>query len=126
MAFKWQPITAEQVAETNTDPFVVYGTNDAYGLIAEARVYVRPEMSEDGISIQGAESFEQHVEVGEQPVLPTKVSVSYNDGSRDNQAIGVNWSYDPEVVDADGTYTDHRGPGPAVLRQRGRHHPGPR
>ncbi|WP_170990772.1 discoidin domain-containing protein [Herbidospora galbida] len=105
VAFTWQPITADMVAETNVDPFVVYGTNDAYGLIAEARVYVRPEMSEGGISIQGAESFERHVEVGEQPVLPTKVSVSYNDGSRDNQAIGVNWRYNPEVVNTDGTYT---------------------
>ncbi|GAB1822992.1 discoidin domain-containing protein [Herbidospora sp. RD11066] len=105
VAFKWQPITADQVAETNVDPFVVYGTNDAYGLIAEARIYVRPEMSDDGISIQGAETFEQHVAVGELPVLPTKVSVSYNDGSRDNQAIGVNWNFNPAVVQTDGTYT---------------------
>ncbi|AWS48632.1 hypothetical protein DKM19_23120 [Streptosporangium sp. 'caverna'] len=105
VAFTWQPITPDMVAEANVDPFVIYGTNDAYGLIAEARVYVRPEMSDDGISIQGAESFEQHVEVGELPYLPTKVEVSYNDGSRDNQAIGVNWRFDPDIVDTDGTYT---------------------
>ncbi|MEV6866886.1 discoidin domain-containing protein [Streptosporangium subroseum] len=105
VAFTWQPITPDMVAEANVDPFVIYGTNDAYGLIAEARVYVRPEMSEDGISIQGAESFEQHVKVGEPPYLPTKVEVSYNDGSRDNQAIGVNWRFDPDIVDTDGTYT---------------------
>ena len=39
-----------------------------------------------GIAIQGAEQFEQTVEVGEQPYLPTRWLVSYNDGSRDNQA----------------------------------------
>ncbi|GAA4562953.1 galactose-binding domain-containing protein [Planotetraspora kaengkrachanensis] len=105
VAFKWQPITPDMVAEANVDPFVIYGTNDAYGLIAEARVYVRPEMSDDGISIQGAESFQQHVEVGELPYLPTKVEVSYNDGSRDNQAIGVNWRFNPDIVNSDGTYT---------------------
>ncbi|MFG1706673.1 discoidin domain-containing protein [Nonomuraea sp. M3C6] len=105
VAFKWQPITPDMVAEANVDPFVIYGTNDAYGLIAEARVYVRPEMSEDGISIQGAESFEQHLKVGELPYLPTKVEVSYNDGSRDNQAIGVNWRFNPDIVNTDGTYT---------------------
>ncbi|GAA0433703.1 carbohydrate-binding protein [Acrocarpospora corrugata] len=105
VGFKWQTITPDMVAETNVDPFVVYGTNDAYGLIAEARVYVRPEMSQDGISIQGAESFQQHVEIGELPYLPNKVEVSYNDGSRDNQAIGVNWRFNPEIVNTDGAYT---------------------
>ncbi len=105
VAFNWQEITPEMVAETNVDPFVVYGTNDAYGLIAEARVYVRPEMSTGGISIQGAESFEQKVEVGELPYLPNKIEVSYNDGSRDNQAIGVNWRFDPNIVNTEGRYT---------------------
>ncbi|MDQ7904051.1 discoidin domain-containing protein [Phytohabitans sp. ZYX-F-186] len=105
VAFNWQPITPEMVAETNVDPFVVYGTNDAYGLIAEARVYVRPETAQDGISIQGAETFQQKVEVGQQPYLPDKVEVSYNDGSRDNQAIGVDWRFDPSVVDTPGRYT---------------------
>ncbi|MFC0527482.1 discoidin domain-containing protein [Phytohabitans kaempferiae] len=104
VAFNWQQITPEMVAETNVDPFVVYGTNDAYGLIAEARVYVRPETAPGGISIQGAESFEQQVEVGELPYLPTKVEVSYNDGSRDNQAIGVDWNFDESVVDRPGRY----------------------
>ncbi|WP_433532247.1 discoidin domain-containing protein [Micromonospora sp. CA-263727] len=105
VTFNWQEITPEMVAETNVDPFVVYGTNDAYGLIAEARIYVRPEMSTGGISIQGAESFEQKVEVGELPYLPNKVEVSYNDGSRDNQSIGVNWRFDPSIVDTVGRYT---------------------
>ncbi len=50
---------------------------------------MRPETSQGGISIQGAEQFQQTVDVGELPYLPTKVEVSYNDGSRDNQAIGV-------------------------------------
>jgi len=103
--FTWQPITAEQVAETNVDPFIVYGANTANGLIAEAQIYVRPEDSEGGISIQGAEQFERRVDVGEQPVLPTRVLVSYNDGSRDNQAIGVDWEYDESVVDTAGVYT---------------------
>lgn len=102
--FTWQPITPAMVAETNVEPFVVYGTNTTYGLIAEARVYVRPESSQGGISIQGAEQFEQSVDVGEQPWLPTKVEVSYNDGSRDNQAIGVEWDYDESVVDQPGVY----------------------
>ncbi|WP_214103804.1 galactose-binding domain-containing protein [Acrocarpospora catenulata] len=105
IGFNWQPITADMVAEANVDPFVVYGTNDAYGLIAEARVYVRPEMSQGGISIQGAESFQQKVEVGELPYLPNKVEVSYNDGSRDNQAIGVNWQFNPSIVNTEGRYT---------------------
>ncbi|PZG00459.1 hypothetical protein C1I99_09545 [Micromonospora deserti] len=105
VAFKWQEITPEMVAEPNVDPFVVYGTNDAYGLIAEARIYVRSEMSPGGISIQGAETFEQTVEVGELPYLPTKVEVSYNDGSRDNQAIGVKWNFDEEIVNTPGRYT---------------------
>ncbi|WP_198408940.1 discoidin domain-containing protein [Micromonospora maris] len=105
VAFNWQEITPEQVAEPNVDPFVVYGTNDAYGLIAEARIYVRPEMSTGGISIQGAETFEQAVEVGELPWLPEKVSVSYNDGSRDNQAIGVEWNFDENIVNVPGRYT---------------------
>ncbi|GAA1022311.1 carbohydrate-binding protein [Acrocarpospora pleiomorpha] len=105
IGFKWQEITPAMVAEPNVDPFVVYGTNDAYGLIAEARVYVRPEMSQGGISIQGAESFEQKVAVGELPYLPHKVEVSYNDGSRDNQAIGVNWRFDPAIVNTEGRYT---------------------
>lgn len=102
--FQWQEITADMVAETNVEPFVVYGTNTAYGLIAQAQVYVRPELSEGGISIQGAEQFTQTVEVGEQPHLPTRVEVSYNDGSRDNQAIGVEWDFDPAIVQTPGTY----------------------
>jgi len=102
--FIWQPITADQVAETNVEPFVVYGTNATYGLIAQAQVYVRPEMSEGGISIQGAETFEQTVTQGEEPWLPTRVLVSYNDGSRDNQAIGVEWEYDPAIVNQPGVH----------------------
>ncbi|MBE1489390.1 Ig-like domain-containing protein [Plantactinospora soyae] len=105
IGFTWQEITPAMVAETNVEPFVVYGTNDAYGLIAEARVYVRPETSQGGISIQGAESFQQTVEVGEQPYLPGKVEVSYNDGSRDNQAIGVDWDFDENLVNTPGRYT---------------------
>jgi hypothetical protein len=90
------------VAEANVDPFVVHGVSEAYGLFAEARIYVRPASE---ISIQDAESFAQTVQVGEQPYLPDKVAVSYNDGSRDNQAVGVNWDYDPSVVNTPGTYT---------------------
>ncbi|WP_231980549.1 Ig-like domain-containing protein [Tessaracoccus coleopterorum] len=93
------------VAETNVEPFLVYGTNSAYGLIAEAQVYVRPELSEGGIAIQGAESFERTVAVGEQPKLPTHVLVSYNDGSKDNQAVGVEWDYDETLVEEAGVYT---------------------
>ena len=104
-AFTWQQITPEMVEEANVDPFVVYGTNDGYGLIAEARIYVRPETAQGGISIQGAETFEQTVEVGELPYLPTKVEVSYNDGSRDNQAIGVDWHFDENIVNTPGRYT---------------------
>ncbi|RIJ69552.1 hypothetical protein D1871_21815 [Nakamurella silvestris] len=104
LAFQWQPITADMVAETNVEPFTVYGTNSAYGLIAEAQVYVRPENSTGGIAIQGAEQFSQTVLVGEQPYLPTKLLVSYNDGSRDNQAIGINWNYNPTVVNKAGVY----------------------
>ncbi|MBD8080023.1 discoidin domain-containing protein [Cellulosimicrobium arenosum] len=102
--FTWQPITPEMVAQANVDPFTVYGTNSTYGLIVEAQIYVRPEDSQGGISIQGAEQFEQTVEVGEQPWLPTTVEVSYNDGSRDNQAIGVEWDYDESVVETAGVY----------------------
>ncbi|MET8353131.1 Ig-like domain-containing protein [Micromonospora sp. NPDC005206] len=105
VAFNWQEITPAMVAETNVEPFVVYGTNDAYGLIAEARVYVRPETAPGGISIQGAETFERSVDVGELPHLPDKVEVSYNDGSRDNQAIGVDWEFDEDIVDTPGRYT---------------------
>lgn len=104
VAFAWQPITPDMVAEPNADPFTVYGTNDAYGLIAEARVYVRPDMGPDGITVQSAESFQQTVDVGQLPHLPDKVEVSYNDGSRDNQAVGVRWAFDPAVVDAPGRY----------------------
>ena len=100
--FRWEEITPAMVAEANVDPFVVHGVSDLYGLFAEARVYVRPESE---ISIQDAESFAQTVQVGEQPFLPDKVAVSYNDGSRDNQAIGVDWDYDPSVVNTPGTYT---------------------
>lgn len=103
--FQWQEITPAMVAETNVEPFVVYGTNDVYGLIVEARIYVRPETPDDGISIQGAEQFSQTVEVGELPDLPDQVEVSYNDGSRDNQAIGVAWDFDESVVDTPGVYT---------------------
>jgi len=105
LPFAWQEITEDMVAETNVEPFVVYGTNAAYGLIAEARVYVRPENSVGGISIQGAQQFEITVQQGELPVLPTRVEVSYNDGSRDNQAIGVEWDFDPAVVDTPGVHT---------------------
>ncbi len=105
LPFTWQPITPDMVDETNVDPFVVYGTNTTYGLIAEARIYVRPENSPGGISIQGAQQFEQSVDVGESPHLPTKVEVSYNDGSRDNQAIGVDWNFNPSVVNTPGIYT---------------------
>ncbi|KXK61206.1 hypothetical protein AWW66_14855 [Micromonospora rosaria] len=105
VAFTWQQITPDMVAEPNVDPFVVHGTNDAYGLIAEARIYVRPEVSTGGISIQGAETFEQRVEVGELPYLPDKVAVSYNDGSRDNQAIGVDWDFDEDLVRTPGRHT---------------------
>ncbi|TRY17926.1 hypothetical protein FOJ82_10635 [Tessaracoccus rhinocerotis] len=105
LPFTWQQITPEMVAETNVEPFSVFGTNSTYGLIAEARIYVRPELSEGGISIQGAESFEISVEVGELPQLPTKVEVSYNDGSRDNQAVGVEWDFDESLVQTSGEYT---------------------
>lgn len=104
LPFHWQEITPAMVAETNVEPFSVYGTNSAYGLIAEARIYVRPEDSEGGISIQGAQSFEQTVHLGELPYLPTRVEVSYNDGSRDNQAIGVEWDFDSAVVETAGVY----------------------
>ncbi|MGJ7440643.1 galactose-binding domain-containing protein [Aquipuribacter sp. MA13-6] len=104
LPFVWQEITPAMVAETNVEPFLVYGTNSTYGLIAEAQIYVRPENSPGGISIQGAEQFERTVEIGELPDLPERVLVSYNDGSRDNQAIGVDWDLDPEVVQTPGTY----------------------
>jgi len=107
LPFVWQEITPAMVAETNVEPFVVYGTNSAYGLIVEAQIYVRPENSTGGISIQGAETFEQTVQVGELPYLPTKVAVSYNDGSRDNQAIGVDWDFDEAVVQTPGVYVIH-------------------
>ena len=103
----WDEITPDMVAEANVDPFVVHGVNTAYGIVAEAQIYVRPENSSGGITIQGVETFSQHVEVGEQPVLPEKVLVSYNDGSRDNQAIGVDWDFDPSVVEAAGVYQIH-------------------
>lgn len=102
--FDWEEITEDMVEETNVDPFVIHGTNLTYGLQAEARVYVRPELSEGGISIQGAEEFEETVVVGEEPYLPKTVEVSYNDGSKDNQAVGVDWDYDPEVIETPGTY----------------------
>lgn len=102
--FLWQEITPAMVAETNVEPFVVYGTNSTYGLIVEAQIYVRPETSIGGISIQGAETFEETVQVGELPYLPTKVAVSYNDGSRDNQAIGVEWAFDDAVMPTAGVY----------------------
>lgn len=102
--FVWEPITAAQVAEANVEPFVVYGTNAAYGLLAEARIYVRPQMGDSGISIQGAQQFTRSVAVGQVPTLPTKVEVSFNDGSRDNQAVGVNWNFDPAVVNTEGRY----------------------
>jgi len=105
LEFTWQEITPAMVAETNVEPFVVYGTNATYGLVSEAQVYVRPENSTGGISIQGAEEFEQAVGVGELPYLPTKVLVSYNDGSRDNQAVGVAWDFDESVVQTPGVYT---------------------
>jgi hypothetical protein len=105
LEFLWQEITPSMVAETNVEPFSVYGTNAAYGLIVEAQIYVRPESSEGGISIQGAEQFEREVQIGELPHLPTKVLVSYNDGSRDNQAIGVDWDFDEEIVQTPGVYT---------------------
>ena len=101
----WQEITAEQVAETNTDPFTVYGVNAAYGRTVEARVYVRPEMSPGGITISSITPFTQSVEVGEQPYLPSKATVFYNDGSWDNQVHEITWDYDPSVVDTPGVYT---------------------
>ncbi|ROP34878.1 Ig-like domain-containing protein [Saccharothrix texasensis] len=104
VAFTWQPITPEMVAGPNTDPFTVYGTNDAYGLIAEAKVYVRPDMGPGGITVQSAQSFERTVAVGELPHLPEEVEVSFNDGSRDNQAVGVRWDFDPAVVGTPGRY----------------------
>ncbi|MFI5909895.1 discoidin domain-containing protein [Dactylosporangium sp. NPDC051541] len=102
---QWQTITPAMVAEPNADPFVVYGTNDGYGLIVEARVYVRAETGTGGISIQNAETFQQTVAVNELPYLPDKVEVSYNDGSRDNQAIGVQWAFDPNSVRQPGRVT---------------------
>ena len=107
MPFSWQPITAEQVAETNVEPFLVYGTNNAYGLIAQAQIYVRPEDSEGGISIQGAQQFEQRVAVGELPWLPPRALVSFNDGSRDNRAVGIEWDFDESIVQTPGVYTVH-------------------
>ncbi|MFD2796076.1 discoidin domain-containing protein [Promicromonospora vindobonensis] len=104
LPFTWQEITPAMVAEPNVEPFVVHGTNAEYGLLAEARVYVRPETAQDGIAIQGAETFEREVQVGEQPHLPTRVAVSYNDGSRDNQAIGVVWDFDESVVQEPGVH----------------------
>ena len=100
--FVWEEITPEMVAEPNVDPFVVYGVNELYGLIAEARIYVRPESE---IAIQSAESFQATVATGSFPYLPDKIAVSYNDGSRDNQAVGVDWNFDGTVVETPGTYT---------------------
>lgn len=101
---EWQEITPAMVAETNVEPFVVYGINEANGIVAEAQIYVRPETAEDGISIQGVERFEETVTVGQLPYLPERVLVSYNDGSRDNQAIRVDWRFDPAVVDTAGVH----------------------
>ncbi|NUT51109.1 MAG: hypothetical protein HOV94_27965 [Saccharothrix sp.] len=105
IAFRWQPITPDMVEAPNVDPFVVYGTNDTYGLIAEARVYVRTEAGTGGISVQSAETFAQTVAVGERPHLPDRVEVSYNDGSRDNQAVGVRWAFDESVLATPGRHT---------------------
>ncbi|MBA8806979.1 galactose-binding domain-containing protein [Promicromonospora sukumoe] len=104
LPFTWQEVTPAMVAETNVEPFTVYGTNAEHGLIAQAQVYVRPETAQDGIAIQGAEQFERTVDVGELPHLPTRVAVSYNDGSRDNQAIGVEWDFDESLVERPGVH----------------------
>ena len=102
--FTWQPITADQVAETNVEPFVVYGINTTYGQTVPAHVYVRPEMSAGGITISSITPLTQEVATGELPFLPETVEVSYNDGSWDNQAIAVDWDFNPAVVNTPGVY----------------------
>jgi hypothetical protein len=104
LPFTWQRIDPERVAEPNVEPFVTRGTNDALGLVAEAQVYVRPETAQGGIAIQGVEQLEDTVAVGERPYLPRTVLVSYNDGSRDNQAVAVEWHLDESVLQTPGTY----------------------
>lgn len=107
LPFAWQEIDPGRVAEPNVEPFTVHGTNDTLGLLAEAQVYVRPETADDGISIQGVEQLDQTVAVGELPYLPRTVLVSYNDGSRDNQAVAVEWDFDESVVQEPGTTEVH-------------------
>jgi hypothetical protein len=94
------------VEEMNIEPFSVFGQNSAYNLYAEAKVYVRPDMGEGGITISNVESSgDFNVAFGNIIDLPAKAVVTYNDGSKDNVAHDITWDIDPQIFFTPGTYT---------------------
>ncbi|MDR1824719.1 MAG: FG-GAP-like repeat-containing protein [Bifidobacteriaceae bacterium] len=102
LVFEWADITADDVAEANTDPFSVWGVNTTFDVMAEAQIYVRP--GDQQVVISSIDPMAQTVFLGTEPDLPENLSVFFNDGSADNDCIGVTWDYDPAVVNTVGVY----------------------
>jgi hypothetical protein len=105
LPFTWTEVTADMVAEMNVEPFSVFGQNSAYSIYAEAKVYVRPEMGESGITITNVEDSGAFTsDLGKIPALPENAVVAYNDGSRDSFAHDITWNIDPKILYTPGTY----------------------
>ncbi|MDR1798404.1 MAG: discoidin domain-containing protein, partial [Bifidobacteriaceae bacterium] len=105
LAFEWAEITAADVAEVNTDPFSVWGVNATFDVLAEAQIYVRP--ADQQVVISSVDPMAETVFLGTQPTLPTHLSLFFNDGSADNDCVGVTWDYNPSVVNTVGVYQIH-------------------
>ncbi|MDR1712232.1 MAG: discoidin domain-containing protein [Propionibacteriaceae bacterium] len=102
----WTPITAEDVAEQNVEgqPLVVYGVNESFGLLVEARIHIRP--ADQTVVISAVTDPSQTIWVGTPIALPATARVHFNDGSDDSVSIGITWdAYDPDIINVQGVHT---------------------
>ncbi|GGN91985.1 carbohydrate-binding protein [Actinoplanes lobatus] len=99
VAVAWSAIEPAQVAEVGD--FRVTGFVAGTTLTASAHVWVR---GSDPVQINTVDPVAASTRVGMAPVLPSTVTVGYNDGSRQS-GIGVTWAaIDPASYAAAGTF----------------------
>ncbi len=98
----WDTLTEDMIADDGT--VTINGVNVSSGIFTTATIYVRSDM--ESAVITGVESMEISTPVGTIPTLPKTVTVSYNNGARDNQNVAVTW---PEITEdqvaSAGTFT---------------------
>ncbi|MEU4694737.1 Ig-like domain-containing protein [Actinoplanes sp. NPDC023714] len=99
VAVSWSAVEPEQVAEIGD--FTVTGFVAGTSISARAHVWVRGSAP---VQINTIDPVAVSTRVGVAPVLPTGVTVGYNDGSRQS-GIGVTWQQiDPASYAKEGTF----------------------